>query len=116
LVILEPIHASKVGFTTNLYLLDIIDTHLMIHNNYSDLSREVVRSSFFAITLLLVYRTSKRSTADGLLTKGSGERALETALITKVSSRGANYPIPTRRGSDNIYRGFLHLVKSSEMS
>jgi hypothetical protein len=40
-------------------------------------------------------------TGDGELGFDSGEGALETATTSKEGSRRANYPIPTRGGSDN---------------
>ena len=43
-------------------------------------------------------------TGDGELGFDSGEGARETATTSKEGSRRANYPIPTRGGSDNKYR------------
>ena len=39
-------------------------------------------------------------TGNGELGFGSGEGARETATTSKEGSRRANYPMPTRRGSD----------------
>ena len=43
-------------------------------------------------------------TGDGESGFDSGEGARETATTSKEGSRRANYPIPTRGGSDNKYR------------
>ena len=43
------------------------------------------------------------STGNGELGFYSGEGAWETATTSKEGSRRANYPIPTRGGSDNKY-------------
>ena len=43
------------------------------------------------------------STGNGELGFDSGEGAWETATTSKEGSRRANYPIPTRGGSDNKY-------------
>ena len=40
-------------------------------------------------------------TGNGELGFDSGEGALKTATTSKEGSRRANYPIPTRGGSDN---------------
>ena len=44
------------------------------------------------------------ATGDGESGFDSGEGARETATTSKEGSRRANYPIPTRGGSDNKYR------------
>ena len=50
--------------------------------------------------VMLVYWTNMAKTGDGGLGSDSGEGAWETATTSKEGSRGVNYPIPTRGGSD----------------
>ena len=53
--------------------------------------------------LTVVYWTTMVTTGNGGLGSDSGEGAWEMATTSKEGSRRVNYPIPTRRGSDNIY-------------
>ena len=74
------------------------------HDNFtnrSDLSVGDESFKFLPYQLtMVVYWTPMVLTGDGELGFDSGEGALELATTSKEGSRRANYPIPTRGGSN----------------
>lgn len=74
------------------------------HDNFtnrSDLSVGDESFKFLPYQLtMVVYWTTMVLTGDGELGFDSGEGALELATTSKEGSRRANYPIPTRGGSN----------------
>ena len=95
-------------FEEGLYLLDnkpiFLVSIVMTHNNWSD-RMDFVRDKSFKFLphqlSMVVYWTTMALTGNGGLGFDSGEGAWETATTSKEGSRRANYPIPTRGGSDN---------------
>ena len=75
----------------------------MIHNKRMERITCVGAKSFEILTYQLStvgYWPTVALTGNGELGFDSGEGARETATTSKEGSRRANYPIPTRGGSD----------------
>jgi hypothetical protein len=104
MVILGLIHAKRPAFAGGSHSL-VRRTKsfgfLGDHNDGAD--RILCDSSFKLLTYQLLsvrYWLTEAVTGNGELGFDSGEGALETATTSKDGSRRANYPIPTRGGSD----------------
>ena len=118
-VIIELIHASSPDslFVEGVHLLDSKPSliQMVSHNNFAN------RMAFCAVDAsfkFLPYQLSMVGswptmaiTGNGELGFDSGEGAWETATTSKDGSRRANYPIPTRGGSDDKKQRSASLVK-----
>ena len=62
---------------------------------------QVTNGNFWSINLLVVSRTTKIITDNEELGFDIGEGALQMATTSKEGSRRVNYPLSTRRGSDD---------------
>ena len=107
MVILELIHAQKLDFLGELYLLDTepirFGVFWMIHNKRTERMACAGAVSFKFLTYQLStvgYWPTVALTGNGELGFDSGEGARETATTSKEGSRSANYPILTQGGSD----------------
>jgi hypothetical protein len=106
-VILELIHAQRLDFLEELYLLDTepigFGRFWMIHNKCTERMACAGAVSFKFLTYQLStvgYWPTVALTGNGELGFDSGEGARETATTSKEGSRRANYPILTQGGSD----------------
>ena len=108
MVILELIHAQRLDFLEESYLLDTEPIRLadywMIHSKRTERMTCVGATPFKFLTYQLStagYWLTVALTGNGELGFDSGEEARETATTSKEGSRRANYPILTQGGSDN---------------
>ena len=106
--ILELIRAHRPDFLERLHLLDtepgpLVGNQWTIHNKRAERMTCVGAASCEFLTYQLStvgYWPTVALTGNGELGFDSGEGARETATTSKEGSRRANYPIPTRGGSD----------------
>ena len=108
MVILQLIHVSVTDFQEGLLLPVTKPTQtssglwVSLGNN-SNLEASACGASYKCLTYQLStvgYLPTVALTGNGELGFDSGEGACETATTSKEGSRRANYPFPTRGGSD----------------